>query len=301
MNLIYKEYTMTNKVCLYIATHNKTGLKYFGKTIRYLTEESLQENYHGSGTFWRKHLNEYGDDVTMKIYGIYNLEEVENKALTFSLINNIVKSTEWANRIVEDGLNNGSGGNVYKSMTEEEKIRTNFKKSVSTKAMWAKIPKEERYRRNKKTAEKTNQIIKGKKVSEWRKNYFKNETEEDKIKRSNKLKEYYSKNSVYCIFCKTKKFLKYMNNHIDMCEYNPKTEEYNKKLKREKIIYVLESPQGKKIEIVRGLRTICSKYNISGYLLKKNINKTFNFSLLGTGSSIKEVTKNTKGWRLVKK
>ena len=38
---------MKNKVTLYIATHNTTGLKYFGKTIKYFDTYSLQENYHG--------------------------------------------------------------------------------------------------------------------------------------------------------------------------------------------------------------------------------------------------------------
>jgi len=57
---------MENKVTLYIAAH-RTGLKYFGKTERYFTQEDLQKYYHGSGIGWKKH----GDDVTMEIYGIY--------------------------------------------------------------------------------------------------------------------------------------------------------------------------------------------------------------------------------------
>jgi len=110
---------MKNKVTLYIATHNITGLKYFGKTNRYFTQEDLQKYYHGSGIKWKQHLIENLDDVTMEIYGIYNLDEVENKALTFSLINEIVESELWANLILEDGLD--AGGTTGYKHTEETK------------------------------------------------------------------------------------------------------------------------------------------------------------------------------------
>ena len=56
-----------NKVTLYIVTHNTTGLKYFGKTTRYFTQEDLQENYHGSGSYWKNHLKKHKDDVTIVI------------------------------------------------------------------------------------------------------------------------------------------------------------------------------------------------------------------------------------------
>jgi len=111
-----------NKVTLYIATHNKTGLKYFGKTITQFTNEDLQKYYHGSGKYWKRHLKKYGDDVTMEIYGIYDLDEnsknyVKPIALKFSEENNIVNGIYnsglrkgkkvWANLEIEDGLNGG--------------------------------------------------------------------------------------------------------------------------------------------------------------------------------------------------
>jgi len=64
------------KITLYVATHNITGKKYFGKTIRYFTKEDLQKYYHGSGIYWRNHLNKHGDNVTMEIYGIYDINEI---------------------------------------------------------------------------------------------------------------------------------------------------------------------------------------------------------------------------------
>jgi len=66
--------TSTNKVALYIATHNTTGKKYFGKTTKYFTTQALQEHYHGSGVYWKNHLNKHGDDVTMELYGIFSLD-----------------------------------------------------------------------------------------------------------------------------------------------------------------------------------------------------------------------------------
>lgn len=92
------------KVTLYIATQNKTGLKYFGKTLKYSTEDTLQKYYHGSGLYWRRHLNIHGDDVTMEIYGIYDINKVKEVALNFSEENNIVESKEWANLISESGV-----------------------------------------------------------------------------------------------------------------------------------------------------------------------------------------------------
>ena len=96
-------------VILYIATYNATGLKYFGRTIRCSNEADLQKYYHGGGVRWRNHLKKHGDNVTMKIYGIYSLNEndqnyVKPIALKFSEENNIVKSKKWANLKPEDGL-----------------------------------------------------------------------------------------------------------------------------------------------------------------------------------------------------
>ncbi|MEA3315437.1 MAG: NUMOD3 domain-containing DNA-binding protein [Campylobacterota bacterium] len=104
---------MKNKVTLYIATHNKTGLKYFGKTTKYFTKQDLQSKYHGSGTYWKSHLKKHGDDVTMEIYGIYSLDEnaedyVLPIALKFSGENNIVEDYDnWANINPENGLDGG--------------------------------------------------------------------------------------------------------------------------------------------------------------------------------------------------
>lgn len=86
---------------LYIKTHNVTGLKYFGKTVK-----SDPTTYPGSGTHWKNHILKHGNNVTTEIYGYYTVEdECKRDALKFSEDNCIVESEDWANMIVEDGCN----------------------------------------------------------------------------------------------------------------------------------------------------------------------------------------------------
>lgn len=90
------------KTYLYIKTHNQTGLKYFGKT-----NKKDIETYRGSGTYWLRHINKYGYDVTTEILGEYELysSDLVDDAINFSINNNIVESKEWANLEIENGLN----------------------------------------------------------------------------------------------------------------------------------------------------------------------------------------------------
>jgi len=109
-------------VVLYILEH-KLGLKYFGKTTRYFTEQDIF-TYGGSGTYWKKYLNKHGKDFTVKILGKFSFEEVEDIALKFSKENDIVNSKEWANLIYENGLDGGNGSSGRKpgfSVSEETK------------------------------------------------------------------------------------------------------------------------------------------------------------------------------------
>ena len=96
---------------LYIKTHNKTGLKYFGKTIEH------PSTYPGSGLYWTRHLKIHGDDVTTEIYGYYiDPETLHQEAVAFSKNNNIVESKNWANLRPETGF---TGGDTSDSFTNE--------------------------------------------------------------------------------------------------------------------------------------------------------------------------------------
>ncbi len=87
---------------LYIKTHNTTGLKYFGKTVK-----DDAHKYTGSGTHWLRHIKTHGYDVKTEIFGEYSDDDVDRltkDAIQFSEDNQIVESKEWANLIVENGL-----------------------------------------------------------------------------------------------------------------------------------------------------------------------------------------------------
>lgn len=84
---------------LYVKTHNITGLKYFGKTV------SNPFVYKGSGKVWRRHIEKHGNDVYTEVIGFFeNEDECKKIALEFSVKNNIVDSSEWANLVNENGI-----------------------------------------------------------------------------------------------------------------------------------------------------------------------------------------------------
>lgn len=83
---------------LYIKTHNKTGLKYLGKTIQ------DPHKYKGSGKRWKNHIKKHGNDVTTKIVGVFEtIEDLIKFSVPLSEELNIVDSSEWANIRIESG------------------------------------------------------------------------------------------------------------------------------------------------------------------------------------------------------
>jgi NUMOD3 motif len=95
-------FLMFKPTYLYIKIHNKTGLKYFGKT-------SVKDpyKYAGSGVYWKKHIRKHGFDISTEIIGYYiDEEECRNDAIRFSEENDIVESDEWAN-LKEESLDGG--------------------------------------------------------------------------------------------------------------------------------------------------------------------------------------------------
>jgi hypothetical protein len=86
-------------IYLYVKTHNKTGLKYLGKTTK-----SDPHAYKGSGSEWKKHLREHGEDYTTKIIReCQTNQELNQWGRYYSDLWNVTESTEWANRIPETG------------------------------------------------------------------------------------------------------------------------------------------------------------------------------------------------------
>jgi hypothetical protein len=102
-------------IYLYIKTHNVTGLKYFGKTTK------NPYKYSGSGKYWKKHIKKHGNDVTTTVIGEFaDIEQCTQFAINFSNENNIVESNEWANLIVENGMDGAPKGHIGHDFTAEE-------------------------------------------------------------------------------------------------------------------------------------------------------------------------------------
>jgi hypothetical protein len=111
---------------LYIKQHNITGLKYFGKTTQ---KDPLK--YNGSGTYWKRHLNQHGVDISTVWHKLFTVkDELVTYALSFSKENNIVESTQWANLKPEDGLR-GGGAKGIKIKPHSAEHRKNISNAIN--------------------------------------------------------------------------------------------------------------------------------------------------------------------------
>lgn len=98
---IYSDFKPTY---LYIKQHTITGLLYFGKTV------NDPEKYPGSGTIWKAHIKKHGKEhvVTLWCYLFTDRALLMDVALIMSTQFNIVDSKNWANLILENGINGGA-------------------------------------------------------------------------------------------------------------------------------------------------------------------------------------------------
>lgn len=103
-------------IYLYVKTHNKTGLKYLGKTTA-----KDPHKYKGSGTYWISHIKKHGYDVTTSIIQeCSSSDEIMNWGLFYSNLWDVVKSDEWANLKPELGDGGSVGGNLKKAETKKK-------------------------------------------------------------------------------------------------------------------------------------------------------------------------------------
>ena len=99
---------------LYVKTHNRTGLKYLGKTIQ------NPYKYKGSGVYWCRHLSKHGNDVTTEILKECQTDdEVKYWGQYYSDLWNVVDDTVWANLKPETG----EGGFGKMAVSTKEKIK----------------------------------------------------------------------------------------------------------------------------------------------------------------------------------
>ena len=91
-------------IYLYLKTHNKTGMKYLGKTVR------DPFKYNGSGKRWKNHLKVHGTDITTEILFITEDEMLFRLVATaYSKLFDIVRREDFANLVEEQG----EGGDTF--------------------------------------------------------------------------------------------------------------------------------------------------------------------------------------------
>jgi hypothetical protein len=184
---------------LYIKTHNKTGLKYFGKTIKDPFE------YCGSGKYWLEHLKIHGNNISTEIVGFFeNKDECMAAALNFSNNHNIVSALNernkkiWANQIIENGVDGGatrfgphsdatkkkiSSAQIGKKLSEEVKNKIKESRKLQDMSHMKKTKSEEHRqkisksltgrKRSPESIAKTADALRGRKrpnAAEWLKN-----------------------------------------------------------------------------------------------------------------------------------
>lgn len=101
-------------------------MKYFGKTTLNPFE------YKGSGTYWKSHLKKHGNDVFTEIILVSrDKNECKEFAIKFSLENNIVESSEWANLKIEELDGGGDGSHLHTPEINTKRILANTRKETN--------------------------------------------------------------------------------------------------------------------------------------------------------------------------
>lgn len=108
-----------------IKRHVLTGKRYFCKS----TVEKY-ERYKGSGDYWQNHIKKHGTKHVITEWAsepFTDPADVEEFALLFSELHDIVKSKEWANKKPENGLDGGGPG---PDEATAKKLRATFQDPV---------------------------------------------------------------------------------------------------------------------------------------------------------------------------
>jgi hypothetical protein len=125
--MLERSTSLNNIYTLYIKTHRKTGLKYFGQT-----KKSNPYKYKGSGYDWVEHITEHGYDVDTEI--ILQCTDINDRNYWGRYYSNLWKiktamddfgNKIWANRIPETG--SGGGRKAGFKMRAESKNTIKYK------------------------------------------------------------------------------------------------------------------------------------------------------------------------------
>jgi hypothetical protein len=105
---------------LYIKQHSITGKLYFGKTVK----DPLK--YRGSGVHWTHHIAKHGKHIDTIWFCLYTDKEVLNEAaVSFSNLWNIVESKDWLNMVIEDGSNSNEHAGLLGAAVAADSIWVN--------------------------------------------------------------------------------------------------------------------------------------------------------------------------------
>lgn len=145
-------------IYLYVKTHNITGLKYLGKTIK-----QDPHKYTGSGKYWLRHLQQHGYNYTTEIIReCQSEEELIFWGLHYSNLWNVVESNNWANLKEEAGDGGKLSSESRKKISEANRKR---KHSIETKIKMSNADRSS-YKRTSPvsdlTKEKLANLLKGK-------------------------------------------------------------------------------------------------------------------------------------------
>lgn len=114
---------------LYVKTHKKTGLKYLG----YTSQDPYR--YHGSGVYWRNHLQKHGYDYNTEILSeCQDKDEIRRLGLYYTALWNVVESDEWANLKEESGDGGRQSAEVRQRISEAGRGRAPWNKG---KQIWS--------------------------------------------------------------------------------------------------------------------------------------------------------------------
>ena len=143
MNIYHSEISLENlenfsPTWLMIKQHRITGLKYFCKTSKYSPLE-----YHGSGKYWKDHLNIHGYEIDTIWHHLFTSKtDLMEFALFFSEFHDIVYSKNakgvkiWANLEPENGI---SGMPLGTNRGDEFKARAKINNAGSKNPSYGKV------------------------------------------------------------------------------------------------------------------------------------------------------------------
>lgn len=136
---------------LYVKTHNKTGLKYLGTTTA-----KDPHKYQGSGVDWKLHIKEHGYDCTTEVIRECQTKDERNQwGLHYSILWDVVKNNDWANKIPETG----AGGWGIRTPETTAKITESKRKNGTLKQTTESLAKMVEARKLNGTFKRTQESI----------------------------------------------------------------------------------------------------------------------------------------------